>query len=227
MSDPRQAYEQSQALRPDAPDFGASGEGRDSDPEQATEEPDEATETDATAEAEVAPSAGDSAGDEERTDEFATRDPAELAAALVEAETQRDEYLDHLRRERAEFDNFRKRNAKERLEAMDRGIQSLATELLGVLDNFGHVLAAAEGSSDEALAKGASMVHEELIGVLRRFGLEEVPGKGSAFDPQWHEAMMQVAAEEDLDEPIVAEVLRTGYSFKGRVLRPASVSVAG
>lgn len=160
----------------------------------------------------------------------AVRGPAHdaeaLRTALTEAERQRDEYLDHLRRERAEFDNFRKRNARERLEAMDRGVQSLMTELLGVLDNFKHVLAAAEDSEDQALAKGAAMVHDELVGVLGRFGLEEVPGEGSVFDPQWHEAMMQVAAEEEFEEPTVAQVLRSGYRFKGRVLRPASVSVA-
>lgn len=150
----------------------------------------------------------------------------ELRTALAEAERQRDEYLDHLRRERAEFDNFRKRNARERLEAMDRGVQSLLTELLGVLDNFGHVLAAAEDSEDQALATGAAMVHEELIGVLGRFGLEDVPGEGTPFNPQWHEAMMQVAADDGEAEPTVAQVLRSGYRFKGRVLRPASVSVA-
>ena len=168
----------------------------------------------------------DVAGETRPDDATDGRSLEELASALADAERQRDDYLDHLRRERAEFDNFRKRNARERLEAMDRGVQSLMTELLGVLDNFGHVLTAAQDSPDEALAKGAAMVHEELMGVLGRFGLEDVPGEGSAFDPQWHEAMMQVAAEEDVDEPVVVEVLRPGYRFKGRVLRPASVSVA-
>jgi molecular chaperone GrpE len=217
MSDPREAYEQSQALRPDAPESGASdGVGGEAGDEGATS-PDAPGEPDG---AEATRGAGPA------TDDAVDRDPAELAAALAEAEAQRDEYLDHLRRERAEFDNFRKRNAKERLEAMDRGIQSLVTELLGVLDNFGHVLAAAEDSPDESLAKGAAMVHEELTGVLSRFGLEDVPGEGSPFDPQWHEAMMRVAADDGIEEPVVAEVLRTGYRFKGRVLRPASVSVA-
>ena len=254
MSNAHDAYEQSQAPRgfqePDAteshswarPDEGpqeASGAGggpgdTDSDdvtqPEAAesaasagaAEQPPEggASETGASATTDADAGPAD-AGAPEGEDEV-----AQLRAALEETERQRDEYLDHLRRERAEFDNFRKRNARERLEAMDRGIQSLMTELLGVLDNFGHVLAAAEDSEDQALAKGAAMVHEELLGVLARFGLEDVPGEGTPFDPQWHEAMMQVEAGEENTEPTVAQVLRSGYRFKGRVLRPASVSVA-
>jgi molecular chaperone GrpE len=154
------------------------------------------------------------------------RDPDELRADLAEAERQRDEYLDLLRRERAEFENFRRRMNKERMEALDRGAEQLVASLLGVLDNFGFVLDAAKDSSDEQLAKGAAMVHEELMGLLQRAGLEEVPGVGEPFDPTWHEAMMQVEAPEPVDAPVVAEVMRPGYRFKDRVLRPASVSVA-
>ena len=245
MSDPREAYEQSEALRgspdsreprPDAPDSPADAGEREpaSGAQTATAGDNGSDPVSSSAPGDGAgpeplrddERGGDAPGNDTPEGDVAGRDPAELAAALQEAQRQRDEYLDHLRRERAEFDNFRKRNAKERLEAMDRGVQSLVTELLGVLDNFGHVLKAAEDSPDEALAKGARMVHEELVGVLARFGLEDVPGAGEPFDPQWHEAMMQVPAEEDVDGPVVAEVLRAGYRFKGRVLRPASVSVA-
>lgn len=242
MTDPRKAYEQSQALEPDqstdedtgrpeapATDDNGAAVSAGTEEADATRPP---TFNDPTTEGVTGAGEqpGQGAGDDGLRAAEAVRGPADeseaLRVALAEAERQRDEYLDHLRRERAEFDNFRKRNARERLEAMDRGVQSLMTELLGVLDNFGHVLAAADDSEDQALAKGAGMVHDELVGVLERFGLEEVPGEGSAFDPQWHEAMMQVAAEEDTEEPTVAQVLRSGYRFKGRVLRPASVSVA-
>lgn len=247
MTDPHKAYEQSRALEPDQAAAEAAG-ASDADRAPAddaerggadvggsrpgAEQVDQTqppTFTDPTGEGVTdAPASG--AGDDNLREAEGVREPADeteaLRTALAEAERQRDEYLDHLRRERAEFDNFRKRNARERLEAMDRGVQSLLTELLGVLDNFGHVLAAAEDSEDQALAKGAAMVHDELVGVLQRFGLEDVPGEGSVFDPQWHEAMMQVAAEEETEEPTVAQVLRSGYRFKGRVLRPASVSVA-
>ena len=167
--------------------------------------------------------AGDAVTDEERSAE-------ELRAALDDAERAAEEYLDHLRRERAEFENFRKRTTKERMEALDRGAESLIANLLGVLDNFGYTLDAARASEDDQLAKGVEMVHAELIKVLTDAGLEEVPGVGQPFDPAVHEAMLQVDAEEELgeasDEPVVVEVLRAGYRFKGRVLRPASVKVA-
>ncbi len=142
-------------------------------------------------------------------------------------EAERDEYVDYLRRERAEFDNFRKRSARERLEALDRGAEKVVEGLLGVLDNFGHALSAAEASEDEGLAKGVQMVHTELLAALTNAGLEEIPGIGVEFDPEQHEAMMQVDAAEELgrevDEPVVAEVLRSGYRWRGKTLRPAMV----
>ena len=168
------------------------------------------------------------AGTPATEDDHRPRD--ELLAALTEAERQRDEYVDHLRRERAEFENYRRRSAKERLESLDRGAEQVVSGLLGVLDNFGLALGAAEASDDESLAKGVQMVHNELLATLTNAGLEEIPGVGVEFDPEQHEAMMQVDAAEELgrevDEPVVTEVLRSGYRFKGRVLRPASVKVA-
>lgn len=143
---------------------------------------------------------------------------------LQEVAAQRDTYLDHLRRERAEFENFRRRSQRERMEALDRGAEGLVRQLLDVLDNFGYVLEAAK-DSDDAVAKGVRMVHDELRGILERAGLEDVPGVDAPFDPTWHDAVMQVEGEATDDEPVVAQVLRNGYRFKGRVLRPASVAV--
>ncbi|MDP8968951.1 MAG: nucleotide exchange factor GrpE [Actinomycetota bacterium] len=172
------------------------------------------------------------AGDDEPGQVPAPEEPGqvpaadELRVALAEAQRVRDEYLDHLRRERAEFENFRRRTSRERMDALDRGAEALVANLLGVLDNFGFALEAAEESDDDRLAKGVQMVHTELMAVLRQAGLQEVPGVGEVFDPAWHEAVMQVEAEQPVDEPVVVEVLRPGYRFKGRVLRPASVTVA-
>jgi molecular chaperone GrpE len=148
-----------------------------------------------------------------------------VAAALEAVTRERDTYLDHLRRERAEFENYRRRSTRERAEALDRGAETLINRMLGVLDNFGYVLEAAK-DHDDAVAKGVRMVHDELREVLTRAGLEDVPGVGAPFDPTWHDAVMQVEGETTANgEPIVAQVLRTGYRFKGRVLRPASVAV--
>lgn len=183
------------------------------------------TEDDAPTQAEQqAPPAAGAPGQEPDT---GARDPApsEVSAALDAVTRERDTYLDHLRRERAEFDNYRRRSTRERAEALDRGAETLITQMLGVLDNFGYVLEAAK-EHDDAVAKGVRMVHAELRDVLARAGLEDVPGVGAPFDPTWHDAVMQVDGETTGEgEPIVAQVLRTGYRFKGRVLRPASVAV--
>jgi molecular chaperone GrpE len=150
---------------------------------------------------------------------------ADVTAVLQEATRERDTYLDHLRRERAEFENFRRRSQKERMEALDRGAEALASQLLNVLDNFGYVLEAAK-DADDAVAKGVRMVHAELRETLERAGLQDVPGVDAPFDPTWHDAVMQVDGDATDDgEPKVAQVLRNGYRFKGRVLRPASVAV--
>ena len=165
-------------------------------------------------------------GTADAPEEAEEAEPDPVAAARAE----RDEYLDALRRERAEFENFRKRANRERAEALDRGVEQVCADLLLVLDNFGYTLQAAEGSSDEQLAKGVAMVHNQLVDVLEQAGLQQVPGQGATFDPAVHEAVDQVDAEEALghavDEPVVTEVLRPGYRFKDRLLRPASVRVA-
>jgi molecular chaperone GrpE len=192
--------------------------------EQPTDETQEQPEPfEAAASEDVAAEADDGGGFDDRSAE-------ELQAALDDAERAAEEYLDHLRRERAEFENFRRRSTKERMEALDRGAENLIGNLLGVLDNFGYTLEAARESADDRLGKGVEMVHTELMKVLIDAGLEEIPGVGQPFDPAVHEAMMQVEAVDELGEevedPVVVEILRPGYRFKGRVLRPAAVKVA-
>jgi molecular chaperone GrpE len=174
-----------------------------------------------------APAAPDAAGDADgqKAGGADTQEEVSVAEALDVATRERDTYLDHLRRERAEFENYRRRSIRERTEAIDRGAEVLISQMLGVLDNFGYVLEAAK-DHDDAVAKGVRMVYTELRDVLGRAGLEDVPGVGAPFDPTWHDAVMQVEGETTHEgEPVVAQVLRTGYRFKGRVLRPASVAV--
>jgi len=157
-------------------------------------------------------------------------DVDEPETELATAQRERDEFLDALRRERAEFENFRRRSAKERTDAQDRGAEQVLVRLLGVLDSFVLALDAAEKSGDEQLHKGVEMVYAQLMEAMTGMGLTEVEGKHAPFDPTIHEAMLQVDAIDDLGyevpEPVVTEVLRPGYRFKGRVLRPAAVKVA-
>jgi molecular chaperone GrpE len=138
---------------------------------------------------------------------------------------ERDEYLALAQRTKADFENYRKRVARESAEAEARGRAALAQSLLPVLDNLERALAAAEpidrDSAPNHLAHGVKLVYEELAGVLRGAGIESYSPTGEAFDPDWHEAMMTRPGEEGQ----VLEVLEKGYRLNGQVLRPARVVV--
>jgi molecular chaperone GrpE len=151
----------------------------------------------------------------------------ELLTAAHEAERQRDEYLDDLRRARAEFENFRRRTGRESATARDAGKADVAVSLLDVLDDLDRTLEAADGSTDETLAKGVSLVAEKLVTTLRGLGLERLEPNGASFDPALHEAVQQVPADGDGDEATVERTLRPGYRLGERVLRPAMVVVKG
>jgi molecular chaperone GrpE len=146
-------------------------------------------------------------------------------ARLSQTESERDEYLDTLRRVQAEFENYRKRVIKEQTALVDRATSGLVEQLLPVLDSF--ELASknldSAGSDDiENVRKGVELVYAELLGVLEKAGLSRIEAEGKPFDPNVHEAVMQ---EDGDGEPVVTDVLRTGYTLKGRVLRPAMVKV--
>jgi molecular chaperone GrpE len=149
-----------------------------------------------------------------------------LEAQLVAARAEAAGYLDDLQRLKAEFDNYRKRIVKEQTGLVERASASLLHRLLPVLDNFELAVASAEESREfDRMLKGIEMVYGELKEVLAAEGLTAIAAKGHAFDPNYHEAALQVDGEED-GEPYVADELRSGYTYKGRVLRPSMVKVA-
>jgi molecular chaperone GrpE len=136
---------------------------------------------------------------------------------------ERDEYLAHLQRTQAEFDNYRKRMLRDQTAHLERATANLIEQLLPVLDSF--ELALGSGGTDvERLRKGVELVYGELLGVLEKAGLERIEAHGKPFNPEEHEAVMHVESEDG--EPGVRDVVRTGYRLKGRVLRPAMVKVA-
>jgi molecular chaperone GrpE len=155
------------------------------------------------------------------------RSPEELRVELAEAEARRDEYLDDLRRARAEFENFRRRTAREAGAAKAAGRGEVVTGLLDVLDDLDRTLEAADGSSDETLAKGVSLVADKLLVTLQTMGVTRIDEPGVPFDPTVHEAVQHVPAEEPTDEQLVERTLRPGYKLGDRVLRPAMVVVTG
>ena len=150
---------------------------------------------------------------------------AEVPAAseLKVAQDQAEDYLALAQRTKADFENFRKRMARENAAALDRGMAKLAKELLPALDHLELALKAAEGHED--VIKGFVMVADELKNALNRVGIQPFSPKGEAFDPNEHEAMAQVPSE-DSESGTVVEVYQSGYRINGAVLRPARVVVA-
>jgi molecular chaperone GrpE len=160
--------------------------------------------------------------EEQATEEAATAGRAsadQLRQALAD---QNERYL----RLAAEFDNFRRRTNKERLELTARAQAALAASLLGSLDDFARVTALKpEGSEAASVVEGVDLVARKLTKALTSAGLEPVNPVDETFDPQLHEAVAtQPAANPDEDDKI-ASVYQPGYLFKGQLLRPAQVVV--
>jgi molecular chaperone GrpE len=152
-------------------------------------------------------------------------EPPEQAATseIDQLREERDEYLAHLQRTQAEFDNYRKRMLRDQTVHLERATGNLIEQLLPVLDSFELALNSS-GTDLERLRKGVELVYAELLGVLEKAGLERIEAHGKPFDPEEHEAVMHVENEDG--EPGVRDVVRSGYRLKGRVLRPAMVKVA-
>ena len=149
---------------------------------------------------------------------------------LVAAQRERDEYLDMVKRVQADFENYKKRMVRQQTETLERAAEGLVVTLLPVLDAFDLAQAHLESEPDAGgkdLLQAAALLSETLAKV----GLERVGAPGDAFDPMLHEAVEHQPAGEDDDEvergPVVVDVLRAGYRFKGRVVRPAMVRVRG
>lgn len=123
----------------------------------------------------------------------------------------------------AEFDNYKKRARREMDAAEANGKAMFAKEMLAVVDEFELALVAASRSSDKDLAKGVEMVYANMVSTMKRMGLNDVDGTGTA-DPFKHEIVM--AMESDMPEGTILEVVKKGYEFNGRLLRPASVIVS-
>ncbi len=153
-----------------------------------------------------------------------------VASELSELESkaaQRDEYLALAQRTQADFENYRKRVAREALAAESRGLARLARELLPALDNLDRALAHADDAdADPLLIEGLRLVQRELLGALERAGIEAYGAAGEQFDPEVHEAVAQQPFEGREPGEIV-EVYQAGYRLAGGLIRPARVLVAG
>ena len=157
-------------------------------------------------------------------------DLEELTAKAEKA----DEYLELAQRTKADFENYRKRAAREAAAAQERGIAKLAKELLPAVDNLDRALEAAAATSADGAAQdngtatlvsGIKLVHDDVIAALSRAGIEGFSPKGERFDPQLHEAIAQQPVE-GAESGTVVEVYQRGYRLGDFVIRPARVVVA-
>src|ERR1051325_3018116 len=153
----------------------------------------------------------------------------EQLAELKERAAKADEHWDRLLRTTADFDNFKKRAAREKQDAIKFANESLLQKLIPVLDNFDMALAAAQtsagGEAVQSLQTGVNMIYQQLKTALTESGLEDLDAANKAFDPNLHEAVAQKEPTE-VPEGHVVQQLRKGYKFRERLLRPASVVVA-
>lgn len=156
-----------------------------------------------------------------QTDGAADEPPSveELIITLEATTLERDEYLDLARRTQAEFENYRKRVANQQADDLARATAGLVEQLLPVLD-----------ACDGAIAHGSTEVepiYAALLQTLEKQGLERIDPDGHEFDPTRHEAVMHEPAADDDEGTVVSDVMRAGYAWKGRVVRPAMVKVRG
>ena len=148
---------------------------------------------------------------------------AELEERLAEVEKERDEHLDDLKRVAAEFENYRKRVARDQASQAARAHERLVKELLPVLDDLERALEAASEHEEGKLEEGVRLVQRELEEALGKEGLVEIETNGN-FDPHVHEALLSQPSEQD--DGAILEVLQKGYRLGDRVLRPARVVVS-
>jgi molecular chaperone GrpE len=157
-----------------------------------------------------------------------SEEPVQDAASTQQAELEqvkgeRDQLLDRLARLQAEFDNVRKREAKERQDVRDYTVSATVEPFLGVMDNF--QLALRSGGSEEQLRAGVELILKQMEDALRGLNVVPVESVGAQFDPRVHEALGSVETKEFPDHQVLEEI-RRGYRIREKLLRPALVKIA-
>jgi len=149
---------------------------------------------------------------------------ATAESELEKLRAERNDLFDRLARLQAEFDNYRKRAAKENADFRDFAVSDAARALLPVIDSFTLALKNS-AAKPEDLRKGVELIFKQLQDVLQKLNVERVPAQGEPFDPRVHEAIEMVETDAAPDHHVLEE-LQPGYRIKGRLLRPAMVRVA-
>ena len=159
----------------------------------------------------------------------ATGPDADLLARLEAKEKEAAENYDRYLRAVAELDNYRKRAVRDKEEAIKYGNEKLIKDILPILDSLDRALHQTSDLSArnnfEAFTQGLELIHSQILGCLERHGVVEIAAKGEGFDPEKHEALMQVQTPE-MESNRVVDEYESGYTLHGRLLRPSKVSVS-
>lgn len=156
-------------------------------------------------------------------DEAAETEASDEAQQLEKLTADLKEKEERVLRLQADFENFRRRTAKEKEELSAVVTQGILKDMLPLLDNFERAMAA-EAKDGKAFQKGVEMIFTQFGEVLKKNGLEKIETEGQKFDPNFHQAVMRVQNEE-LEDDDIAQELQKGYMVKGRVIRPSMVQV--
>ena len=162
----------------------------------------------------------------ETSDSSNSDDIEALKALLDEKEAEVSELKEQVLRQKAEFDNFRKRSRREMDDFRKFAVENIMFDLLEVCDNFERALVSFRKAEDvKSVVDGVDMVFKQLISILGKEGLKKIECEGKEFDPNLHEATHHVETAEHPDN-VVLEVCRPGYEFNSKVIRPAMVTVS-
>jgi molecular chaperone GrpE len=153
----------------------------------------------------------------------ASEDADAQAAELEKLRAERDSLVDRLARVQAEFDNARKRAAKEQQDFRDYALLDTIKTIIPVLDSFDRALRTSPEKSE--FHSGVELIHKQLVDALTKLGVKPISAEGEQFDPRYHEAIEMVDTGDAEDQQVIEELQR-GYKLKDRLLRPAMVKVA-
>ncbi len=171
---------------------------------------------------------GESSGENRKSDCIAAleNELARLKKELEEKTHLCEEYFRQLQRAMAEFDNYRKRTAKEKEALYTDAVSDVVTAFLPVIDSIGNAMVALSGECNkESLKEGIELIHKQVNDVMKKLEVEEIESVGTQFDPQLHNAIMHVQ-DEKYEANVIVEEFQKGYKFKDRVIRHSMVKVA-
>lgn len=161
--------------------------------------------------------------EEDITEEVMEERLDEIKQQLTAVTEEKDKYLNKLKRLKADFVNYRNRAKREKQQIETKTKMEFINSILPVIDNFERALRSVD--EDSEFLSGVKMIHKQLIDVLKKEGLEFIETEGEEFDPAYHEAVMQVEAE-DVESGYIVEEIQRGYMMEDKVVRPAMVKVA-